>query len=212
MTLKKFQTDLLFGVVSGFNNKHFLLADIDGGDREELMKRVGIVCIERHQMGDCYVVRTGKGWHVTNFTDELTLKEYIQILKELQCDPKYIWWVKKVRYGVLRVSRRSSHWNVPYLDAVFISPFKKKEHEVKKSTYFGLLEMEQNFKNVQRVSVLYDKKDYIGKLSNRDLSAMRKDIRRVQCSEPDKKGKVKGSKGMGKDVLPLHNRNRKGVA
>lgn len=212
MVLKKFNTDLLFGVVSGFNNRHFLLADIDGGDREELMKRVGIVCIERHQMGDCYVVKTGKGWHVTNFTDELSLKEYLQVLRELQCDPKYIWWVKKVKYGVLRVSRRSSHWNVPYLDSVFISPFKKKEHEVKKATYFGLLKMEQNFKNVQRVSVLYDKKDYIGKLSNRDLSAMREDIRRVQHARNDKAGKEKGKKSLGASVHKMRHSSGKGDA
>jgi hypothetical protein len=212
MTLKKFNTDLLFGVVSGFNNSHFLLADIDGGDREETMMRIGAVCIEKHHLGDVYVVKTGKGWHVTNFTDVLTLKEYVKILRDLKADPKYIHWVKKVRYGVLRVSRRSSHWNVPYLDAVFISPFKKKEDEVKKVTYFGLLDMEQNFKSVQRVSVLYDKKDYIGKLSNRDLSALREDIRRVQHARDDKKGKDKSCKAVGQHVHEVQPGDRKGVA
>lgn len=198
-------TDLLYGIVSGFNNQHFLLADIDSGSKEEILQLVGNVCIKRYHLGNCYIIRTGKGWHVVNFTDELTLRRYVSILRNMDCDPKYIHWVLKMHYGVLRVSRRSSHWNVPYLDSVVVSPFHKKEHEVKKATYFGLLGMEKNFKSVQRVKVLYDKKEDEGEFEDSDLSSMREEICRVQHGRSDKKGKSKSTKGMGEPLHHVHN-------
>lgn len=210
--MKVYETDLLFGVVSGFNNRHFLLADIDHADKKDIISRVANICIGKHELGTCYIIRTGKGWHVVNFTDELSLKRYIDILDDLECDPKFIYWVKKVGYGVLRVSRRSSHWNVPYLDSVIVSPYKKKEHDVKKVTYFGLLDIEKNFKNVQRVSVVYDKKVSNERPSNRGLSSLRKEIIRSKHNRSDKRGKKESEKGMGKSVHSLHSKSRKGAS
>jgi hypothetical protein len=210
--MKMHNTDLLFGVISGTNDRHFLLADIDGGRKSEIVRRVGEVCIDKHHFGDCYLMKTGRGWHIVNFTNELSLREYVQVLSELKCDKKFIWWVNKVKYGVLRISRRSSHWNVPYLDSVVMSPYKRKENEVKKSNYFGLLGMEKNFKNVQRVDVLYDEKDDVKEFLSGDLSSMRKDIIRVRHVGNVKKGKVKGPKKMGKAVHSMHRKSGKGVS
>jgi hypothetical protein len=93
-----------------------------------------------------------------------------------------------------------------------ISPFRKKEHEVKKATYFGLLDMEKNFKSVQRVKVLYDKKESDEQFEDRDLSAMRKDILRVQRGRNEKKGKGSSAKGMGKTLHTMHDKSKRGAS
>lgn len=173
---KLFETDLLFGVVSGKGDKHFLLADIDGCTLKQIVRRVCRVCIKKHRMGHCYIARTGKGWHITNFSDKLTLRKYMDILKDLKADPKYIYWVGRVKYGVLRVSRRSSHWNVPYIAAVVNSPYRRKENQICKITYLSLLDMEKSFNNVCRVYVEHEVKDYLGKLTVREKSKLKKQI------------------------------------
>jgi len=146
-------TDLLFGVISGFGDRHYFFADIDDMKKRELVRRVRRVCIERRGMGHCYIVKSGRGWHVVNFSDELTLEEYLKALKEIGADKHYVFWVKKVGYGVLRISRRSSHWKVPRLDSIVMSPEKKEENEMLKSAYFGLLQLEERINKVLRVKV-----------------------------------------------------------
>ena len=182
MKIKKFETDLLFGVVSGFNDMHYLLADIDRGSKEDMLQRIGNICIEKHGLGTCYLVRSGKGWHIVNFTDILTLDRYVKILSDLGCDPKFIWWVKKVRYGVLRISRRSKHWKVPSLESVVVADDWKQENLIKKFSYLSLLDMEKSFNTVQRVDITYGVKDYMGIPSRKFASMIKKDIKKVQKS------------------------------
>lgn len=155
---KAYLTDLLFGIVSGIGEKHYLLADFDAISKEEVLKRIGSILMDKYKFGDCYLVCSGNGWHVVNFSDLMSLEGYVKVLEELGCDMNYIYWIKKVRYGVLRLSRRSSHFKVPYLDGVIVSPYKKEENEVMKGVYFGLLELEQNYKSVRRVLVYKSKK------------------------------------------------------
>lgn len=149
------KTDLLFGVVSFASGKdeHYFFADFDNMTELELMEKVGKILIEKHKFGVCYIVRSGKGLHVLNFTEKLTLAKYVKLLEELGSDPKFVEWVEKVKYGVLRISRRSNHMRVPRLSKVLLSPYKKSEDLFMRNFYFMLLKLELAYINVERVIV-----------------------------------------------------------
>jgi len=149
------KTDLLFGIVSFTNGKdrHFFLADFDNATEIELMEKIGKILIDKHKFGVCYLIKSGKGYHVLNFTEKLTLEKYIELLQELESDPLYIKWVKKVGYGVLRISRRSIHMKVPKLRKVLLSPYKNEEDISVRNFYFMLLRLEMAYASVKRIIV-----------------------------------------------------------
>ena len=152
------ETDLLFGVMSHTGDgSHWFLCDIDDGALEDIISRTKRILIDGHGFGKCYIVKSGKGFHVLNFTDKLSLKTYIILLNDMRSCINYRKWVKKVGYGVLRISRRSSHGNVPELVGVVESP-NDKEESYMAGIYFGLIGAEKNFKSVKRVSVLHNVK------------------------------------------------------
>lgn len=148
------ETDLLLGFVSYAGKRgHYFLADFDDVGLEELVKRVFSILMDRHGFGDVYVVRSGKGYHVLNFTNVLSLNEYAKILDEMGADKMFVKWVKKVRYGILRVSRRSSHGKVPHLECIVVSRHRLPENAFAKWWYFTLLDAENSYKSVRRVRV-----------------------------------------------------------
>jgi hypothetical protein len=148
------ETDLLLGFVSYAGKRgHYFLGDFDDIDVNDLVNRVFSVLIDGHRFGDVYVVRSGKGYHVLNFTNVLSLPDYVKILDEIGADKMFVKWVKKVRYGILRVSRRSSHGKVPSLECIVTSRNRLPENETAKSWYFWLLGQENSYKSVRRVRV-----------------------------------------------------------
>jgi hypothetical protein len=148
------ETDLLLGFVSYAGKRgHYFLGDFDGIGVDDLVDRVFSVLIDRHRFGDVYVVRSGRGYHVLNFTNVLSLDGYAKILDEMGADRMFVKWVKKVRYGILRVSRRSSHGKVPCLECIVVSKYKLPENGFAKWWYFTLLDAENSYKSVRRVRV-----------------------------------------------------------
>lgn len=153
--VKERETDLLIGVVSFADdiNRHYLLADFDNIDEESLLDSIRYPLFEKRKFGRCYIVKSGKGYHLLNFTNSMTTDEYISVLKEMKyCDPKFIEWVERVRYGVLRLSRRSSHGKVPELQSV-VEGYNSKEDENRRMLYFSLLGLEKNYNRIRRVKV-----------------------------------------------------------
>lgn len=153
------KTDLLLGIASPVPNepnKHYLLVDWDDKSPEEIMGLVGKVIFDKHKIGDCYLLKSGKGYHLVSFSVKLSLDEYVQILEEVDADPKFVEWIKnRVFYGVLRLSRRSSHFKTPKLEAVLKSPYHKHEDIFVRNYYFNLLNFEDKISYIQRVKV-YD--------------------------------------------------------
>lgn len=148
------KTDLLIG----FSNltekgKYFFFADFDEISEEELMRRVGSILFDEHEFGNCYLVKSGRGWHLVNFTEKMNLEEYVKILEEMGVEENYIRWIRKVEYAILRIARRSSHKKVPVLMRVLISPHKKKEDVFYRDFYFTLLGLEKAYKDIIRVAV-----------------------------------------------------------
>ena len=147
-------TDLLFGFVNiAQDGKYFFFADFDNLSKEEVMRRVGEVLFDRYHFGDVYLIRSGKGFHLVNFTELLSLSEYLNVLEDIGADPSFIYWVRRVGYAVLRLSRRSSHLKVPYLVGVLKSPYHKKENKAVRDFYFALLSLESKIYKVMRVEV-----------------------------------------------------------
>jgi hypothetical protein len=147
------ETDLLIGIVSKVGDKHYFLADFDKGSKKEIMNKVGKVLFDKYKFGNCYLIKSGRGWHLANFSKKLSLEDYVKILKEIGACNKFIEWVEKVKYGVLRVSRRSSHFLVPKLVAVLKSPYNEEENIFLRNFYFSILELEENYTDVKRVRV-----------------------------------------------------------
>lgn len=160
--MKGHKTDLLFGITSKIprSRKHYFLADFDEIKEETLMDRVGRILFNKHTFGVVYLIETGKGFHLANFTEKLKLAIYIKLLKEMKSDKEFIRWVKKVGYGVLRLSRRSGHKTVPLLRSILLPPYKYRHREnvFIKNFYFTALKLEERDKNIRRV-VVYEKKD-----------------------------------------------------
>jgi hypothetical protein len=164
-------TDLLFGIKSVIpgSDKHFFLGDFDIDDDEFhtgenlLMERVGNVLFNKYLFGTVYMSKTGKGYHLACFSVGLPLDLYVTILKEMKADDKYIEWVEKVKYGVLRLSRRSSHHTVPALYRVLLPPWSAvyrrhplytvKENTFSRDFYINLLRIEQGIEKIVRVRV-----------------------------------------------------------
>lgn len=157
-------TDLLIGITSIIPRRksHFFLADFDSQDEEAVMQKVGRVLFDKEKFGVVYMVKTGRGFHLLNFTHRLSLNKYVLLLKKMGADKKFIKWVKKVGYGVLRLSRRGYYkdgyitgTNVPRLYRVLIPSYKYKKRENKfyRSFYFSILRFEQDISDIKRVRV-----------------------------------------------------------
>jgi hypothetical protein len=69
----------------------------------------------------------------------------------MKADEKFIFWVKKVKYGILRLSRRSSHRKVPKISKILLSPYPAEESDIR-FWYFTLLNLEETY-DVKRVIV-----------------------------------------------------------
>ena len=150
------ETDLLIGLPSIIPNtdKHFFLADFDNTNIKKLMEKVGRILFDKYKFGAVYLIKSSdKNYHLVSFSKRLTLKEYLKILKEMGSDEKFIEWVKKVKYGVIRLSRRSSHFKVPVLLKALIPPYKYKEDIFYRNLYFSFLKLESKIFEVKRVLV-----------------------------------------------------------
>lgn len=149
------ETDFLYGIVSYADirkHNHYFMADLDDVDEKEVIERLENLML-KYACGNLYLMKTGKGFHIVTFSKPIPLETYISMLIDIQADPKYIEWVSRVKYGVLRLSRRSSHMNVPVLTKVFISPHKYQEDTFKKLCYKNILDIEYNIKEVKRIKV-----------------------------------------------------------
>jgi hypothetical protein len=150
------RTDLLFGIVSNVPNedsKHFFLADFDNISEKEIKRKVGKILFDKYNFGPVYVMKTGKGYHLLCFSVKLSLRKYVKILKEVKADSMFIEWVSKVKYGVLRLSRRSTHLNVPYLAMVLFPDYRYEEYAFCKDFYFSTLKIEDDIREIVRVKV-----------------------------------------------------------
>lgn len=155
-------TDCLLGVCSISpvdKQHHYFLCDIDNPDEEAVMKKIGMILFKKEHFGHVYLVKSGKGFHVVSFSKLLTLEEYVELLEEMEADTKFIYWVNKVKYGVLRLSRRSSHRQVPKLVKVLLSPYHTWEDIKTREIYFSFLNMEEQYEDIIRVKVKHDKKN-----------------------------------------------------
>jgi len=149
------ETDLLFGMTSHApHGRHYFLADFDGIGQQDLMMRVGKVLYTKEHFGKVYVMKTGKGYHIAEFTHPITIRRYVRILKAMEADRNFIKWVDKVKYGVLRLSRRSGHWNVPYLVVVLNNPDSHLPEDTSRMlAYMMCLSLEDGIKTVEKVDV-----------------------------------------------------------
>ena len=124
-------TDLLLGMVSccieGNQQKHYFLADLDEKDQGKV-EDVAMKLVQKFRTGNIYVVKSGKGYHLISFSKPVGIDAYIKMLRFVKSDPMFIKWVKKVGYGILRISRRSSHMQVPCVVSVMVSPYEVKEN------------------------------------------------------------------------------------
>jgi len=165
------ETDLLFGFVSTVPrdpSKHFLLCDIDKYHDEtekifyeRVMKKIQDILFEEFSFDTIYLIKSSDtGVHIVSFDYELSLNEYVTLLEKLECDDKYIEWVRKVKYGVLRLSRRSKHFQVPSLVGVFRRKGSRMKRQHLAEYYFSMLRMENNIFKIKRVKVTeYDTKN-----------------------------------------------------
>ena len=150
------ETDLLFGMTShAERGLHYFLADLDNVSLDEVMMRVGKVLYSKEHFGKVYVMKTGKGYHLCEFTHPISLRRYLRLLRAIKADVNFIKWVGKVKYGVLRLSRRSGHWNVPHLAVILNNPNSHMPEDVsRKTAYMVILNMENDIKGVEKVDVL----------------------------------------------------------
>lgn len=156
-------TDLLYGITSYQRGKHYFMADFDKINEEVLIERVGKILFDKYKLGHVYMIRTGKGFHIVSFSSPMRIDRYIRILKDMKADPLFIKWVKRVRYGVLRMSRRSSHMTVPILYKIFLSPYGNEEDEYLRTIYLNFLRLERRFKKVRRVVVKHGDRKWTGR-------------------------------------------------
>lgn len=158
------KTDLLFGIVSLCPHnprKHYLLVDFDKKREESyedffgrLLDKIGMILFKKYDFKIVYVVKSSdRGAHLVSFSRELGLSEYIRILKDLEADERYIEWIEKVSYGVLRISRRSAHWQVPELYAVCRNGKSRERIGWIGGFYLSLLSLEQSMFEVKKVRV-----------------------------------------------------------
>jgi hypothetical protein len=159
-------TDLLLGMVSccieDNRQKHYFLADLDEKDRNKV-EDMAMKLVQKFRTGNIYVVKSGKGYHLISFSKPVDINAYIKMLRFVKSDPMFVKWVKKVGYGVLRISRRSSHMQVPCVVSVMVSPYGIKENEMQKAFYLSALLYEQKINQVKRVLVEYRRYDVNGK-------------------------------------------------
>ena len=141
-------TDLLFGVVSlNRDDTHKFFSDVDGDVSED------VLCFLANKLGYICVIKSGRGFHLANFSVHLSLDELIELNKLLGADEKYIEWIKKVGYAVLRVSRRSSHFQVPELIKIIKSRELSVEEIKDIALYKFILKLESNIDYVYKVIV-----------------------------------------------------------
>jgi hypothetical protein len=142
-------TDLLFGVVSlNRDNTHKFFCDID----DDRLSRDAL-CFLASKFGYVCVISSGRGFHLANFSVHLSLDELIELNKLLGADEKYIEWIKKVGYAVLRISRRSSHFKIPKLEGIVISRDLSFNEIVDIATYKFLLNLENKIDYIYKVIV-----------------------------------------------------------
>lgn len=164
-------TDLLLGMVSccpcpvthdGIEDnqqKHYFLADLDEKDRNKV-EDMAMKLVQKFRTGNIYVVRSGKGYHLISFSKPVGIDVYIKMLRFVKSDPMFVKWVKKVGYGVLRISRRSSHMQVPCVVSVMVSPYENRENSFMKGFYLSILKFEEKINKVRRVLVEYKEGRY----------------------------------------------------
>lgn len=159
-------TDLLLGMVSccieDNKQKHYFLADLDEKNRGKV-EDIAMKLVQKFRTGNIYVVKSGKGYHLISFSKPMDINTYIKMLRFVKSDSMFIRWVKKVGYGVLRISRRSSHMQVPCVVSVMVSPYESRESEMQKAFYLSALLYEQKINEVKRVLVEYKRDDADGK-------------------------------------------------
>lgn len=153
-------TDLLMGMSSmvAGTKKHYLFVDWDDKSFDEILETCGNVLFKKRKFGNCYIIKSGHGYHLVNFSHKLSINTYVKILKELKACPKFIEWVDKVQYGILRLSRRSKHKKVPKLISILQPPCPLEEDIYTKNMYLNFLNMENKIKKIRRVKV-YDTKN-----------------------------------------------------
>jgi len=150
-------TDLLFGMSSlvAGTDRHYLFVDWDDKNLDEILEICGNVLFKKRGFGKCYLIESGHGYHLVNFSHKLSINTYVQILKELDACPKFIEWVDKVEYGILRLSRRSKHKKVPKLVGILQPPYPMGEDIFTRNIYLNFLNLESQIQKIRRVNV-YD--------------------------------------------------------
>ncbi len=140
-------TDLLFGAVSlNDDGTHKFFCDIDSDDID-----VDAVYDFLDKYNYLIIINSGRGLHLANNSCHITIDEYIYWLERFKADEKYIEWVKKVKYGVLRISRRSSHWKVPKIEFILSRRELSEKEKEDIMMYYFLLKIETCFKSVKKV-------------------------------------------------------------
>jgi hypothetical protein len=85
--------------------------DYDGNVKKKIRKDVAAFQ-DKYGLGDAWVYKTKKGFHVYFFCDEVSYEIYMQMLKEADCCKGFQDRSRMKRYAVLRVSAKYTKFDI----------------------------------------------------------------------------------------------------
>jgi hypothetical protein len=104
-------TSMMDPAHSSYGGPHMPMFDYDGNVKKKIKKDVATFQ-DKYGLGDAWVYKTKKGFHVYFFCDAVSYEIYMQMLKEADCCKGFRDRSMKKRYAVLRVSAKYTKFDI----------------------------------------------------------------------------------------------------
>lgn len=104
-------TSMLDPAHESYGGSHMPMFDYDGNVKKKIRKDVAAFQ-DKYGLGDAWVYKTKKGFHVYFFCDAVSYEIYMQMLKEADCCKGFQDRSRKKRYAVLRVSAKYTKFDI----------------------------------------------------------------------------------------------------
>jgi hypothetical protein len=104
-------TSMMQPAHESYGGPHMPMFDYDGNVKKKIKKDVATFQ-DKYGLGDAWVYKTKKGYHVYFFCDQVSYEIYMQMLKEADCCKGFRDRSLKRRFAVLRVSAKYTKFDI----------------------------------------------------------------------------------------------------
>jgi hypothetical protein len=95
----------------GYSGNHMPMFDYDGNVKKKIRKDVASLQ-EKYGLGDAWVYRTKKGYHVYFFCDSVSYENYMEMIQGSDCCTGFKGQTKNAGFSILRVSAKYTNFDI----------------------------------------------------------------------------------------------------